>query len=162
MPLFGSGLDVGQEVFAAGKGAGSEVEAGLHFGRGAVVFLADLVGGSFFFIDPLELFFQDFLIFVFWNVVFQKLPELVQAGVCGGVHFSGTGIHFLLGRGSGKLRVEIIISCFAIIVEAPGLFGRRGSLVGIDAEFFCFIDDDGKRELSVVIVGYGDPAVYFS
>ena len=33
VPLFCGGLDVGQEVFTAGKGAGSEVEAGLHFGR---------------------------------------------------------------------------------------------------------------------------------
>ena len=162
VPLFCGGLDVGQEVFTAGKGAGRKVEAGLHFGRGAVVFLADLVGGSFFFVDPLELFFQDFLVFAFWDIVFQELPELVQAGVCGGVHFSGTGIHFLLGRDSGKLRVEIIISCFAIIVEAPGFFGGCGAFVGIDAELFCFIDDDGKRELSVIIVGYGNPAVYFS
>ena len=75
--LFCGVLDVGQEIFAAGEGAGSEVEAGLGIGGGAIVFLTDLVGCGFFFIDPLELLFQDFLIFVFGDVVFQECPELV-------------------------------------------------------------------------------------
>ena len=75
--LLGISLDVGQEIVAAGQGVGSEVEAGLSVGGGAIVFLTDFVGCGFFFVDPLELFFQDFLVFVFGDVVFQECPELV-------------------------------------------------------------------------------------
>ena len=116
--LLGISLDVGQENLATIQGAGGEVEAGVELGGGAVIFFEDFGGCGFFVVDPLELFFQDLLVFVFGNVIFQEFPELVQAGVGGGVHLISKFVHFLLSAGCLELEVEIVVGGFAGVIAA--------------------------------------------
>ena len=73
--LLGISLDVGQENLATIQGAGGEVEAGVELGGGAVIFFEDFGGCGFFVVDPLELFFQDLLVFVFGNVIFRSFQS---------------------------------------------------------------------------------------
>ena len=158
----GISLDVGQENLATIQGAGGEVEAGVELGGGAVIFFEDFGGCGFFVVDPLELFFQDLLVFVFGNVIFQEFPELVQAGVGGGVHLISKFVHFLLSAGCLELEVEIVVGGFAGVVESFGFFCGSSAVVRVDTESFCLVDDDGDGEFCVIVVGHGYPTVYFS